>query len=278
MIIFALANGRLGNQIIEYEAIRREFGKNNIIFFIGFCDLLRAVNVPFSRNEIFISRNSKNLRKLLRLAVKFKVFGIIAENYSEDEHLLQKKCGLFNSIYLLDGYFQDRKFLKDYVLTVQIKKHHQELVRNYLCEEVGEKEKNFVFIHVRLGDYLKWPSEETAAALDKSYYNKAIRHISKRVQDPYFLIFSDDIDMAMSYLPDLKKKKIIDSSEASFPLMTYCDHGIMSASSYSWTAAQMSISRFTKKDSIFIAPKYWIGHRSKVWTPPNFKFDWITYI
>jgi len=59
-------------------------------------------------------------------------------------------------------------------------------------------------------------------------------------------------------------------------LMKQCSMGILSASSFAWWGAWFSIQN-EKNYSIYIAPKYWGGHRTRHWYPEGFIFDWITY-
>jgi hypothetical protein len=59
-------------------------------------------------------------------------------------------------------------------------------------------------------------------------------------------------------------------------LMKQCSMGILSASSFAWWGAWFSFQN-EKNYNIYIAPKYWGGHRTRHWYPEGFIFDWITY-
>ena len=65
--------------------------------------------------------------------------------------------------------------------------------------------------------------------------------------------------------------------ETDLSIMSLCSYGILSASSFAWWGAFYA-KIYNKKRNYFIAPKYWIGHRSKKWLPKNFFSKWITYV
>ena len=84
------------------------------------------------------------------------------------------------------------------------------------------------------------------------------------------------------YLHDVFKesKNLIiskNSYEVYLIIMSYCLHGILSASSFAWWGAFYARSKH-KQNTTFLAPKYWASHRKKKWHPANFQTDWITYI
>ena len=57
------------------------------------------------------------------------------------------------------------------------------------------------------------------------------------------------------------------------------DRKILSASSLSFCGAYISyLENYSKINGVYLAPKYWIGHRKKEWYPKTFKNDWITYM
>jgi hypothetical protein len=60
-----------------------------------------------------------------------------------------------------------------------------------------------------------------------------------------------------------------------FYLMTKCQCGILSASSFAWWAGLLSNRK--NPDGIFIGPKYWAGHKQGFWFPPKMICDWICY-
>jgi hypothetical protein len=61
-------------------------------------------------------------------------------------------------------------------------------------------------------------------------------------------------------------------------LMSLCNGGILSASSYSWWAS--FFIKIKKVNSVtFVAPNYWMGRKLEKWIPSRgIKSDWIHYL
>jgi len=66
--------------------------------------------------------------------------------------------------------------------------------------------------------------------------------------------------------------------EIDLSIMSLCSYGILSPSSFAWWGAFFA-KIHNKKCNYFLAPKYWIGHRSKKWIPKkNLLSKWIIYV
>ena len=99
----------------------------------------------------------------------------------------------------------------------------------------------------------------------------------KEVKNPVFLIFTDDFHYVNDFFGSEKDMYIVDNDYSiDFTLMSMCDHGILSASSFAWWASVFLKGK--SENSILIAPNYWIGHREKKWWPVRLKANWITYL
>lgn len=87
--------------------------------------------------------------------------------------------------------------------------------------------------------------------------------------DKYYLkkIFKESSSVFISY----------NKPEIDLSIMSFCNAGILSPSSFSWWGAFYAKIR-NQNNNYFIAPKYWIGHRIYTWIPENFYTKWITYI
>lgn len=120
---------------------------------------------------------------------------------------------------------------------------------------------NSVSIHIRRGDYLNAKSFMGICELD--YYKKAISKINVTVENPYYFIFSNDIDWCVDNL-----KNIINTDRVNFVshnvgkdsfwdmyLMSCCKNMIIANSSFSWWAAYLN----NNKDAKIICPKKWVN-------------------
>ena len=126
---------------------------------------------------------------------------------------------------------------------------------------LNEKKSPFdppIFIHIRRGDYVKWPSREKPAVLPASYYHKCIDLIRSKISNPFFIFMSDDPCYVEDIFGDVKNSFISKFSlNEDFAIMTQCRGGILSASSFSWWAAYFS--NLQHPHSHFLGPKYWAG-------------------
>lgn len=176
------------------------------------------------------------------------------EKYSEEVFSTKK--------YFVIGYWQDERYFK----------HIDEEVRRAFTfrniDELNLKlgkdmtQCNSVSLHIRRGDYLKYPQYQVCTP---SYYKKSIELIIKRVEAPVFYIFSDDLEWSNNFIKEFGvnyKLVSINRGRDSYKdmyLMTQCRHNIIANSSFSWWGAWLG----TYKDKIVIRPDEWIRNRKK---------------
>ena len=117
---------------------------------------------------------------------------------------------------------------------------------------------NPVSIHVRRNDYL---SSQYIAGFGgictTDYYQNAVEYIESQLDDPSFIVFSDDIEWCRNNM-DLFNAIYVDwnaqnESWQDMFLMSKCKHNIIANSSFSWWGAYLN--PFDGK--IVIAPKVW---------------------
>lgn len=99
-----------------------------------------------------------------------------------------------------------------------------------------------VSIHVRRTDYLS--ASNGAPVLDPSYYERAIHTIRQRVEDPLWVIFSDDMPWCKEAFARLSNVVYVEGN-ADAPwfdihLIAACRHHIIANSTFSWWGAFLS--------------------------------------
>ena len=169
---------------------------------------------------------------------------------------------------LVDGFFQSEKYFL---------KHRKEILDLFnfesVCDEYVNKMydyKNFktTSIHVRRGDYLKYPNHHPSQSID--YYKKAVE-ILKNATD-LFLIFSDDIEWCKNNLNFINPIYIENEKDYNeLYLMSLCDNNIISNSSFSWWGAWLN----KNKDKKVIGPSVWFGNAIREKTDDIIPEDWI---
>lgn len=174
------------------------------------------------------------------------------------------------------GYFQSyqivervkEELFKNLNLNDSILNEYRERINN--CQSIS--------IHVRRGDYFSNKLERIYGNIcNDLYYKKAISVIKNRVENPFYFVFTDDLEwvkhnmtniLGLNYEIVSNNYTNVDYIELSY--MSLCKHNIISNSTFSWWGAYLNLNT----DKIVIAPSKWtnIENRSKNILPPN----WIT--
>lgn len=157
------------------------------------------------------------------------------------------------------GWYQHEEYFSAYRSALQ---------REFMLREVWKlpealeqilKEYEVISLHVRRGDYITNPAIRKIMYLcDREYYGKAVEYVRERLKRPYLFIFTNDADWVrknLSYdLPmAIVSEQYMMSDAQELLLMSYCNHNIISNSTYSWWGAWLN----THKDKIVIAPRKW---------------------
>lgn len=156
----------------------------------------------------------------------------------------------------LSGYWQSEKYFmnvadsirKTFTPSRPLDPKNEELIKTVRSSES-------VAVHIRRSDY-KTGSFFQPMGLD--YYRRALDEIEKKVNNPRYFIFSDDIAWTRQQLADLKDATFIDHNKGddSFKdllLMSACKNQIIANSTFSWWAAWLN----DNKDKVVIAPQTW---------------------
>lgn len=161
---------------------------------------------------------------------------------------------------LIYGFFQNEDYFikhEEYIRkTFEFKVPLTENAGNYLKYVSNPKA---VALHVRRGDFLKYSNMGTCS-LD--YYERAIKIIQERVDQPLFLIFSDDVDWVKKQDCFLRLNSVIVSGNKDeyayedLRLMSMCSHCIMANSTFSWWGAWL----INNPNKIIIAPSRWFAN------------------
>ncbi|HEY3371201.1 MAG TPA: alpha-1,2-fucosyltransferase [Prolixibacteraceae bacterium] len=234
--------------------------KNRILFY-----LLEHVN-PLIRNKYV----NFFLRKTIPKIQKYKL-SIYKEKkeFLMDKDILNVKSsfliGTWQSYWYLNG-IRDI-ILKEFTFIKPNDNNNRAIIDSI-------QNTNSVSIHVRKGDYLNKRWNATHHVIQKAdYYFRAIQYINSQVAQPFFFIFSDDINWtkeALNGIPNAtyishntNKKNYIDMY-----LMSICKHNIIANSTFSWWGAWLN----QNKDKIVIAPNIWInGVECSEIIPPDWK-------
>jgi hypothetical protein len=226
-------NGRLGNQLFQIFSAWGYAQKYNYSLHLNHVPALDYLNIDYSQtwfqsSKVFSDKNPLNYQTI---------------PYS-DEIILS---GYFQSPFYWDAFLRD----KPEVLKWKLDKFEIADREGFWLEsDYGKKN---CFIHVRRGDYVRVSS----LLLDVSYYIDAALKIAFLFGDDIkFHVFSDDIEWCKREFKHLGFHYHENNSDIEdIILMSLCDYGIMSNSSFSWWGGYMQ----NKKTCIY--PKHWFNER-----------------
>lgn len=226
----------------------------------------------YLNNKLFKTLNKLRIYKFINYFFFLDIQEFEKSPFVFNAHLLKKK--IFKNV-SIKGFFQSEKYFIDYRQIVlklfRFQKIKDKLLQKYLNLI---KNNNSVAIHIRRGDYLNDPKVRYIhGILKKGYYKKSISYLKKRVKNPIFFIFSDDVELVKKTFFLFNKEKFIfidtKSSIKDLHLMSNCKHFIIANSTFSWWGAWLS----KNKHKIVIAPKKWL--RVKISTPDIIPESWI---
>ncbi len=173
----------------------------------------------------------------------------IEDQYKYKKELLQIK----NNSYVM-GHFMNKKYYDNVkeILKEEFQLKNEILLSNEL-EEIFMKHQT-VSVHIRRGDYVLLKSTK-----DKYYYFKAIKYMNNKIKDPFYIVFSDDIEWTKQNLDF--GKNVIFISEYKYEdyeeliLMSKCNYNIIANSTFSYWGAWLN----PNPNKIVIAPANWMS-------------------
>lgn len=276
-MIVARLYGGLGNQIFQYATARQLSIRLNTELILDISELSN-LSISGTRREFELINLDINARypgyiesKIIKL-YSSRILRSVLQRWPL--LLLKDKCiyrydkkftEISGSIYL-DGYWQSYLYF-DRIREVLL----SDLKSKYPISEAEKiwndriKSTNSVAVHVRRGDYVE--NSKTAAyhgSCSLFYYENAMRIIIRKVDDPTFFVFSDDLEWAKKNLKFTRQAFFVESSEISFlphqdlMLMSACKHQVIANSSFSWWGAWLN----NNEQKFVIAPKKWIANEN----------------
>ena len=193
----------------------------------------------------------KYTRKHIQIFPTHRVFEKIINRYEPE---LQEIKGDV----LYDGFFQSPKYfnkIRDRLVRDFTPKNPLSAENAKILEDI--RNSNSVALSVRRGDYVK-----LGVALAADYYNRALEEIAKRVENPIFYMFSDDMEWSLKNINVDNKFTIIPCESydkncgyiCGMYLMSQAKHNIITNSTYPWWSAWLN----NNANTITISPKGWL--------------------
>jgi hypothetical protein len=269
MIIIPLSGG-LGNQLFQYAFGQSlKFLRTTDVRYKPHFDSLIDRKLELTQFELrlevateeefqsILKQNNALFRRATnRILPYYKRLVVSEAQYHFDPNLFKVP-----STCIVDGYFQSEKYFA--VISNTLRK---QLVLEVPHDEANQgwwkriRESESVSVHIRRGDYL---GNALFPIYGKEYVDKAVDVIRKKVNNPVFFIFSNDLPWAKQTLRLNFPTYFVDHNSSDQPhndmfLMSQCKHNIVANSSFSWWAAWLN----QEHSKVIIAPPRWVNQNS----------------
>ena len=173
------------------------------------------------------------------------------------------------------GYYESKRYLEGdikNVLKEEFSPKYEKLEENKELYSIIEN-NNSVCVSIRRGDFITNPNyKKNHYICDENYFREAIDIMNKKIKNPKYVIFSDDIDWVKQNMK-FPRGTVYESGKdpvwEKLRLMYNCKHYIISNSSFSWWAQYLSRNNEHK---IVIAPKKWLNNSKN---PDIYEDNWI---
>ena len=263
--------GRLGNQMFQYAFLLSISNHQNY-----------KIKIPsYKKNE-----NLLPLIFELNDDIDFNVSSFERFKNENNFNIVTFDSRILNySFFCKDvyGYFQSYKYF-DHIYKIvlnnfKFKDNIYEIVKKIISSNNLDLE-NIFFLHIRGTDYLKKPDYHFN--LDESYYTKALKCFPKNRK---CLVFTDDIEYIKNFrflnnerfiFANQLFKSINNKYQSAYELclMTLCNGGIISNSSFSWWGAYLQ-----NNHNNIVSPNksYWFGYKYKFDASDLIYPSWIQY-
>ena len=267
--------GGLGNQLFQYAFAKNleKESREPVSLDIGQYSLLEndnirvprlldlQISVPVASQEeisrvLHFKQNKHPLSFQYRATIAMEA--MLNKKYFLEKSRMYHDCSTLMNYSYFDGYWQSYKYCDSVksILFSEIKTRAPlSLTTSHMIDRVSSE--NSVFIGIRKGDYEK--EAKHYGHFENEYYIHAMTYISKRVDNPVFYIFSNDIRWCKEKMrwdgfnvvyrePD---QQVNDLEE--FFLMKSCKNAIIINSTFHWWAAYL----MDNPDKIVVHPSKW---------------------
>lgn len=264
-------NGGLGNQMFQY-AFYKYLKLDNDKVFIDLSDfLIHHHHNGFELEKVFdlklstidkkqfkgslVDHNKISYRLLNKL---FNIYFTSDDEFIDNHGLSVVKRQTINKNIYFNGYWQDVTYINSVEAQLredfQFKNIELDEKNISIIEEINNQES--VSIHIRRGDYVNNPN--FSGICDENYYLKSIELIKNKVKNPYFYIFSNDIEWCKNLFKDADNIKFVNWNKGSnsfldMLLMSKCKYNIIANSTFSWWASWLN----DNPNKIVIMPRQW---------------------
>lgn len=246
----------------EQNRIPRECGLQKLKISLPVCTNVQHF-YPYVNGDQMIKEAVKSASKYGWMPYKY---------YEETEPWYHETLLRLAGNWYLQGWFQSEKYFGKYREILLKEMCPKEKIRISKTLRKYLKERNTVSVHIRRGDYVR-----SFNSLPKTYYLNAMKRMEKIIENPFWIIFSDEPDWVQRELNFGENSYYVSGNEnlkdyEELCIMSCCKSNIIANSTFSWWGAWLNRS----PNKIVIAPEQWFlkgnfGSRHDIVLP-----EWIS--
>ena len=290
MIISRLTGG-LGNQFFQYAAGRALSQHLGVSLKYDITHYENNIHRKYLLDNFNVSGKIATVEEIKHLKpdnffnkIVSKVLGT-RNKYIFNEHVFNEpKYRFYKKFFKLpsntyldgDGRYQSYRYFENIENIIRNEftlKYHLPKSADLLINNINTS--NSVSIHIRRGDYFATKNQKIFNIPNIEYYQKAISLIQKKISDPYFFVFSDDLlfTHTLSFPRNtihINKEELKLEDFHELIVMSKCKHNITANSTFSWWAGWLNAN----PNKIVITPKKWFVDET-MYSDDLIPEDWI---
>jgi hypothetical protein len=269
--------GGLGNQMFQYafgKALSRKLKTDLYLDLTWFenntTSTIREFQLDLFNTDYFIADvrtiNSYKplIYKVLNIALIHLNLGTlqVPKYFIENRFSFNYRVNLIDKNCYVNGYWQSEKYFIGYknelIKEFELKGILLEDLNKSLLNQIENTES--VALHIRRSDFNTNRNKNIHGTLPSTYYQESMKFMDSNFKDPYYFIFSDDIEWAKKFIDNKSKNLHFVSKNPNYIdlyLNSKCKHNIIANSSFSWWGAWLNSN--PKKN--VIAPKIWFAEK-----------------
>jgi hypothetical protein len=268
MIIVKLIGG-LGNQMFQYALGRKLSHTKKYPFKLDISwyknkEFGPDITREYSLGHFNVIENFATDQEIAKFAYKKEFFYRLATKIKREVFGIGQ-IGFDRRVFAtpdnshLDGFWQSEKYFSD-IRDILLREFTLKTGFSPAAEEIAKQEADAdsVSLHIRRGDYVTDKRVvSTIGSCDMGYYRRAVDIIKKKIVQPVFFIYSDDIAWVRENLrleaPAVYVSRPEFKDYEELTLMSRCKHNIVANSSFSWWGAWLN----QNPQKTIIAPARW---------------------
>lgn len=269
--------GGLGNQMFQYAfylakkrgqkvtydcgllSIGRQHNGFELEKLFGVCYKTNKIRLFLLRAMLLLRQKSNSLYRLWSLFIpSFFNLRLVEDTIPSlfDPNLLAFQNAYYYGYWQTEKYFlsieEEVRQVFSFPLLLLSKKTVE--CKNLICTS------NSISVHIRRGDYLKESNIDLYGGIcTVEYYKESINYMNRKVANPIFVVFSDDIEWVKAHF-QMPNAVYVDWNQGTDAwqdmfLMSQCKHNVMANSSFSWWGAWLN----NNKEKIVISPSRFLN-------------------